>query len=83
MQPTEGTLQTQIIEEMAKHLGVSPQDIDLSSSLQEDLGLGVVELSDLLSFLASKFEVEFDPEDIEHLRTVNDLVEAIEDLSLE
>jgi acyl carrier protein len=76
-------LQQQVVEEMAKHLGVSTQDIDLASSLSEDLGLGPVELSDLLSYLSEKFEVEFDSEEIEHLRSVNDIAELIEDLSLE
>ena len=85
MPPQNGQvpLQQQVVEEMAKHLGVSPQDIDLSSSLQEDLGLGPVELSDLLTYLSNKFDIQFDPEDLEHLRTVNDIVEIIEDLSLE
>lgn len=76
-------LAQQVVEEMAKHLGVSPQDIDLSLSLADDLSLGPVELSDLLSYLSDKFNVTFDPQDIEYLRTVNDLVETIEDLSLE
>jgi acyl carrier protein len=76
-------LQQQVVEEMAKHLGVSPQDIDLSSSLSEDLGMGPVELSDLLSYLAERFDIKFDTEDVEHLRTTNDIVETIEDLSLE
>ena len=76
-------MQQQVIEEMAKHLGVSPQDIDVNSSLSDDLGLGPVELSDLLQALSAKFDVTFDPEDLEGLRTVNDVVETIEDLSLE
>ena len=77
------SLPQQVVEEMAKHLGVSSQDIDLSSSLSEVLGLGPVELSDLLSYLADKFDVTFNPQDIEHLKTTNDIIEAIEDLSLE
>lgn len=76
-------MQQRVIEEVAKYLGVSPQDIDPASSLSDDLGLGPVELSDLLSYLAEKFEVTFDPADIERLHTVNDVVEMIEDLSLE
>lgn len=68
---------------MAKHLGVSPQDIDPSSSLAEDLGLGPVELSDLLAYLADKFNVTFNPDDIERVRSVSDIIETIEDLSLE
>lgn len=76
-------MQKEIIEEIAKHLGITPQDIDLSASLSEDLTLSPVELADLLSDLAQRFQVVFDPSDIENLRTVNDVVEIIEDLSLE
>ncbi len=75
--------QSEIIEEIAKHLGVTPQDIDINASLSEDLALSPVELADLLSALSQKYEVNFEPADIERLRTVNDLVEMIEDLSLE
>jgi acyl carrier protein len=76
-------MQQKVIEAMAKHLGISPQDIDPNSSLSDDLELGPVELSDLLAALAAEFTVTFEPEDVEGMHTVNDLVETIEDLSLE
>lgn len=75
--------QTEIIAEIAQHLGVTPQDIDLTSSLAEDLGLGPIELSDLLSALSQKFNITFNPLEIEGLKSVNDLVVTIEDLLLE
>jgi acyl carrier protein len=73
----------QVIAEFAKHLGVTPQDIDLSASLAEDLGIGPVEMADLVNYMSEKFQVTFHRSDIAGLRTVNDLVVAIEDLSLE
>lgn len=76
-------MQTEVIAEIAKHLGVTPQDIDPGASLSEDLGLGPVELSDLISALAHRFDVNFDHSDIEGLHTVNDIIVAVEDLSLE
>lgn len=76
-------MQKQVIAEFAKHLGVTPQDIDLSASMAEDLGIGPVELADLITYMSEKFQVTFHTSDIEGLRTVNDLVVAIEDLSLE
>lgn len=76
-------MQKQVIAEFAKHLGVTPQDIDLNASLTEDLGIGPVELADLITYMSEKFQVTFHGSDIEGLRTVNDLVVAIEDLSLE
>ena len=76
-------MQQAVIDEIAKILGVSSQDIDPNSSLQDDLGLGPVELSDLLTALSAKFKVTFNLEDVEGMHSVNDLVVAIEDLSLE
>lgn len=76
-------MQIQVIDEIAKHLGVTPQDIDPNVTLQEGLGLGPIELSDLLSALSIKFNVAFEPGEIENLHTVSDIVMMIEDQSLE
>lgn len=75
--------QAEILEEIAKHLGVTPQDIDLHASLKDDLGLGPIEISDLLHALSTKFQINFDPSETESMETVNDLVVMIEDLLLE
>lgn len=77
------SLQVQIVEEIAKHLGVSPQDIDVNASLEENLGLGPVELADLLQALAYRFKVTIEEGEAGNLKTVNDIVMLIEDLSLE
>lgn len=75
--------QNEIIAEIAQHLGVTPQDIDAEASLTEDLGLGPIELSDLLSALSLKFGLTFNPMDIEGLKTVHDLIVLVEDQTLE
>lgn len=75
--------QKEVIEEIAKHLGVTPADIEPDASLSEDLALSAVELADLLSALSQRFQIVFEPQDVERLRTVSDVVEMIEDLSLE
>lgn len=76
-------MQGEVIEEIAKHLGVSPQDIDVNASLAENLGLGPVELSDLLQALSQRFKITIEESGVENLQTVNDIVVLIEDLSLE
>lgn len=75
--------QTEVIAEIAKHLGVTPQDIDISAGLSDDLGLGPVEMADLISAISQKFDVIFSSPDLQSIKTVNDLVVAVEDLSLE
>lgn len=83
--PTEETngIQTEVIAEIAKHLGVTPQDIDISAGLSDDLGLGPVEMADLISAISLKFDVAFNSSDLHNIKTVDDLVVAVEDLSLE
>lgn len=68
-----------ILQAIADHLGLSAEDIESQSLLREDLGLGPLELNDLLADLSNKFDVTFDPEDIEHLKRVEDLVTLVED----
>lgn len=75
--------QKEIIEAIAKHLGVTPQDIDLNASFSDDLSLGPIEMADLLTELSERFNVTFAPTETEGLKTVHDLVVTIEDLSLE
>lgn len=76
-------IQTEVIAEIAKHLGVTPQDIDISAGLSDDLGLGPVEMADLISAISQKFDVAFNSSDLHSIKTVSDLVVAVEDLSLE
>ncbi|MBI2011540.1 acyl carrier protein [Candidatus Daviesbacteria bacterium] len=75
--------QKEVIAAIAKHLAVTPADIDISASLAEDLGLGPLEKADLLSNLSSQFKVTFDPLEVENIETVHDIVVMIEDLLIE
>lgn len=75
--------QKEILEAIAKHLGVTSQDIDLNASFFEDLGLGPIEMADLLSDLSEQFNINFELAETESLKVVNDLVVMIEDLLLE
>ena len=71
--------EAQIIQAIAEHLSLSPEDLDRHSLLREDLNLGPVELNDLLSDLSQKFGVSISDEDVEHLKKVDDLIVLIED----
>lgn len=79
----KNNVQIEVIAEIAKHLGVTPQDIDISAGLSDDLGLGPVEMADLISAISQKFDVAFNNSDLANIKTVSDLVVAVEDLSLE
>lgn len=71
--------ETEIIQAIAEHLGLSPEDVDRHALLRDELGLGPIELNDLLSDLSQKFDVSFDPEEVEQVKSINDLIILIED----
>lgn len=75
--------QKKIVEEIADSLALPITDIDPGSLLQEDLGLNRVEMIDLFTSLSSKFSIFFDRSDTEQVKTVEDLVNLIEDKLLE
>ncbi|MDO8429133.1 MAG: acyl carrier protein [Candidatus Daviesbacteria bacterium] len=75
--------QQQIIEAIAENLTLPPTDIDLESSLQDDLGLNPVQVADLFHFLSRRFSVVIDTGDVEQTKTIGDLIELIEDKLLE
>ena len=70
---------TDIVKVIAEHLGLAPEDLDRQASLRDELGLGPIELNDLLSDLSQKFNVSFESEDVEGLNTVDDIVSLVED----
>lgn len=72
-----------IIQAIAEHLGLAPEDLDRHALLREELNLGPIELNDLLSDLSQKFDVSFDTVEIEDLKTIDDLIILIEDNLLE
>lgn len=68
-----------IIKAIAEHLGLSPEDLDRQASLRDELGLGPIELNDLISALSQKFKIRFEPSEVAHLQKVEDLVVLVED----
>lgn len=72
-----------ILQAIADHLGLSVEDLDRHASLRDELNLGPIELNDLLTELAEKFDVTFDPEDMEDLKKVDDIIVLVEDNLLE
>lgn len=73
--PTSGD----IIKAIAEHLGLNPEDLDRHALLEDELGLGPIELNDLLSNLSQKFNVSFETTELENLHKIEDLVSLVED----
>ncbi len=75
--------QKEIVEEIAEILTLPVADIDPEAHLQDDLGLNPVEIADLLAALSRKFNIIFDTTETVQIKTVGDIIELIEDKSLE
>jgi len=71
--------EAEILQAIAEHLGLSPEDLDRRALLQEELNLGPIELNDLLVFLSGKFGVTFETDEVEDLKKVEDVIVLIED----
>ncbi len=73
----------QIIEAIAEALTLPVADIDPEAHLQDDMGLNPVEMADLFEHLSQKFNIIFEQQELGQVKTVGDLIELIEDKSLE
>lgn len=71
--------EAQIIQAIAEHLGLSPEDLDRGANLRDELNLGPIELNDLLSDLSRKFNVTFKSDELESIQKIDDLIVLIED----
>lgn len=72
-----------IVQTIAEYLGVAADDLDRGVSLENGLGLGPVEVSDLLNHLAHKFDIVFKEDEIANLESVEDLIVLVEDNLIE
>lgn len=71
--------QAEIITAIAEILGLEPGDIDRGALLLDDLNLTPLEVNDLISQLQAKFRIILNPEDISSVKSVDDLIIAVED----
>lgn len=70
---------TDILKSIAEHLGLNSEDVDKHALLREELGLGPIELNDLLSALSQKYNINFEPQDVRNLHNIEDLIVLVED----
>lgn len=68
-----------IIKAIAEHLGLNPEDLERHANLREELGLGPIELNDLILNLSKRFNITFETGDLKNLQKVDDLVVLVED----
>lgn len=69
---------TQALELIAAYTEVSAENIELSSRLQEDLGLDSIDAIEILTTLESIFDRRFESEQLQELVTVADVLERLD-----
>ena len=65
-----------VMEIIAEQLGISASELD-EDTVFADLGADSLDLFQIISALEEAFEIEFDNEEAENLKTVGDAIEYI------
>ena len=77
----ETSIQWQV-ERLLRHKQHTQFRLQLSSSLNDDLGLDSIEIVELVIDLERRFHIEIPDQRVETLRTVQDVVQCVESLLL-
>jgi acyl carrier protein len=68
----------EVKEILVEQLGVDENDIELSSSLTDDLGADSIDAIDIVMSIEDQYSIEVPDETIETMKTVEDIVSFIE-----
>lgn len=66
-------------ETLCEQLDVEEEKVTLEASIIDDLGADSLDVVDLVMSLEEEFEIEIPDEDVEHMKTVGDIVKYVED----
>ncbi len=64
-------------EIVAEQMGISEDDITMTSSFTDDIGADSLDIFQIISELENAFDIEFANDDAENIKTVGDAVEYI------
>ena len=65
-------------EELGKIIGKDTDEISKDANLIEDVGLDSLNVLEVFGMIEEKFNVVVDPEEISEMKTINDIVNIIE-----
>jgi len=67
-----------IKEIIAEQLGIDTEEIKMETKLIDDLGVDSLEIFEVVMSLEEEFEIEIPNEDVEGMKSVNEMVKYIE-----
>jgi len=70
-------VETKVREIICEQLGVSEEEVTAEASFIEDLGADSLDIVELVMAMEEEFEVEIPDEEAEHIKTVQDAVNFI------
>lgn len=65
---------------IAEELGIEEDSIEIDSHLADDLGADSLDAVELIMAIEEEFEVEIDDSDAQAIKTVQDIVDYLEDI---
>ncbi len=68
----------EVKEILVEQLGVNEDDVELTSSLVDDLGADSLDAIDIVMSIEDEYSIEVPDETIEQMKTVEDIVNFIE-----
>ena len=74
---TATNVETKVKGIIAEQLGVSEEEIKITSSFIEDLGADSLDIVELVMAMEEEFEVEIPDEEAENIKTVQDAVNYV------
>jgi acyl carrier protein len=74
---TAANVETKVKGIIAEQLGVSEEEIKITSSFIEDLGADSLDIVELVMAMEEEFEVEIPDEEAENSKTVQDAVNYV------
>jgi len=73
-------IENQVKQVISEHLGVSEEEINLNSHLQDDLNSDPLSMADIVISLEDKFVIEIPAEESQRFNTVGDICNYISDV---
>ena len=63
---------------VAKQLGIEANEVNITASFTDDLGIDSLEIFEIVMSLEEEFDIEIPNEDIEDIKSVEDISKYIE-----